>query len=367
VLDPEKSFGSILATIFSGGGFAFTLPQPDVDTPYAQQYALTIEREIFGEYLVSAGYVGVQSRHLLRANMPNYGPYSTPVVTEILAVNPQFPQPVAEGLSRIPGPGGSRPFPFLGAFTWFETSGSSSYNALQLELEKRYSRNYALTVAYTWSHSIDDASDVFDLGAGSAFAQDVTRPDLERGNSAFDATHRFASSFIWDLPWFRDADGIEKVVFGDWRVANRVILQSGLPFTVNTVLDSNFDGLYTDRPATSSGISEHDDNLNQLSVGIDPLHYDAFGSAGYYDFSGPGAVGRNTYRAPGIATVDLAVSKTFIFTENTNLEFRTEVFNLFNRSHYGIPVRLLEAPSFGSAVSTALPSRQVQFALKLNF
>ncbi len=80
-----------------------------------------------------------------------------------------------------------------------------------------------------------------------------------------------------------------------------------------------------------------------------------------------GRVGRNTFRAPGVASFDMAVIKRFRFAEQGSVEVRAEMFNLFDRTHFGIPVRILEAPAFGRAVETSLNSRRIQFALKLNF
>jgi hypothetical protein len=80
-----------------------------------------------------------------------------------------------------------------------------------------------------------------------------------------------------------------------------------------------------------------------------------------------GAVGRNTFRAPGIAVFDVAINKNFRLTEFQNLEFRTEIFNLFNRTHFGIPVHTLFAPGLGRSVNTTVPARTVQFGIRYRF
>ena len=84
-------------------------------------------------------------------------------------------------------------------------------------------------------------------------------------------------------------------------------------------------------------------------------------------FGADGAVGRNTVRADGIVNWDMALNKRFRFTETQNLEFRTEVFNLLNRTNFGIPIRTLFNPGFGSSVETALQNRIIQFELKYSF
>lgn len=80
-----------------------------------------------------------------------------------------------------------------------------------------------------------------------------------------------------------------------------------------------------------------------------------------------GAVGRNTFRAAGFSTVDLSVGRIFPLAEGRDLWLRMEGFNVFNRPNFGIPVRILESPSFGSAVNTSTPNRKLQIALKLHF
>jgi hypothetical protein len=340
---------------------AFTLPQRDLETPYAQQFGLTVEHQLFDDYALSVGYAGVLSRHLLRANQPNGGPNTFPVV---FGATVDGSSPV---VTRAQSVEPTRAFGDLGAFTLFESNGNSSYHGLQAELRKRYSHSFQFTAAYTWSHSIDDVSDVFDLGGGFALPENPNRLDLERADSSFDVRHRFATSLIWDLPWWRDSEGLAKHLLDGWRIADRVTLQTGQPYTVNTTLDADFNGLPTDRVASMNGIAVHDDNHTQLGTSVPAGAYDAFVAGNFYNLTGTGGIGRNTFRAPGIASVDLAISKIFTFTEEANLEFRAEAFNFLNRTHFGIPVRFLEAPAFGTATHTTIGPRRVQFALKLNF
>lgn len=367
-----RTLAAIQPLFGAGGGLAFTLPERDLETPYAQQFGLTIEREVAGDFALSAGYAGVLSRHLLRANQPNLGPNSVPLV---FRVDPGFDgngnftgQPVVVGGSLSPvvvggdfvAPGRSaRPLNQLGAFTLFESSGRSSYHGLEVELRKRYSRNYTFTAAYTWSHSIDDASDVFDLAGTSALPQDTMRMDLEKADSSFDVRHRFSQSFTWDIPIWADAEDWERWLFGSWRLSDRFYAQSGSPFTVNTVFDANFNGLLTDRPSTAEGIGERDNGPTQLSLSGDPINF--------YAFEANGAVGRNAFRTRTVMNLDLAVSKFFTLTETSNLEVRTEIFNVMNRVNFGIPVRFLEAPGFGNSTYTVTPARQIQFAARLSF
>lgn len=135
------------------------------------------------------------------------------------------------------------------------------------------------------------------------------------------------------------------------------------PFTVNSSVDVNLDGNLTDRPHTINRVRE---------MGQGPLRY-AFPStlAGQFGLlagaGANGAVGRNTFRASGIANADLAINKLFRFTESQQVELRTEIFNLSNRTHFGIPVHTLFSPGLGRAVNTTVPARTVQFAVRYKF
>jgi hypothetical protein len=80
-----------------------------------------------------------------------------------------------------------------------------------------------------------------------------------------------------------------------------------------------------------------------------------------------GAVGRNTFRAPGVANTDLAINKFFRFTERQQVELRAEIFNLFNRPHFGIPAHVLFSPGLGRSVNTTVPARTAQFAVRYKF
>jgi len=357
---PPQSFGFFLGSQASEGGqgLAFTLPTQTLDTPSAQQYHVTYEREILPDTLFSAAYVGSHGIHLTRFRMPNGG----------IAGQSQF------GISGdLVGPGGlriltaqtrtpvTRTQAGLGPYTIFENTATSTYNSLQLQGQRRFVRGFQMTAAYSWSHVLDDVSDVFGNISFNSLPQSERDPRAERGSANFDIRHRFVSSFIWDLPWART-----DAFYGGWQISGIFTGQTGQPYTVNTSFDVNNDGVLTDRLNTRAGLGYGDGGpvflQRPAGIGANSLDTSLLAPAG-----SNGAEGRNTFRARGIASFDLAVFKKFRFDEMRNLEFRSEFFNLFNRTHYGVPVRILEAPGFGRAVDTALDSRRVQFALKFNF
>jgi len=362
--------GQLFAQNAPGGGLAFTLTEKRLRTPYAQHWHLTLEREVLDDYFFSAAYVGTKGTKLTRLITPNLGQVVTPYVT--LAnklINVQTGQMSDYATPVIFNPlvgsaSGKRPNEHLGAYQIYENSAGSIYHALQLEAGKRYDKGYQFTAAYTWSHAIDDVSDVFTLAGAPILPQDSTRLRLERGSANFDLRHRFAASLIWDLPFGENGGRVSRRLFGDWQVASIFQAQTGQPFTLNLPFDANLDGNLTDRPATTTGLSFIDEH-GPRRVALDPGRKAT--DFGAFDPKRNGAVGRNTVRGDGLVNLDLALSKIFSFTERQKLTFRAEFFNALNRANFGLPIRTIGAPGFGSAVETVNPARTIQFALKYSF
>ena len=336
------------------GGPGFVLPQFDLVTPYAQHWGLTVEKQFGVSILASAAYVGTKGAHLLRFATPNFGPNVFPVITGARGANePQF-----LGFSIAPGPGGARTYPFLGSFTSIESDSRSSYHGLQLSLDRRFAAGFQFTSAYTWSHAIDEVSDVFDLAGAKALPQNSFNVRGERGNASFDIRHRFAASAIWELPWLRTS-----TLLGGWQVAGIATLESGQPYTVLAGFDVNLDGNLTDRLDNTNGITEVNDGRVRLRFPSGTAAQRQLVAATGSD----GRVSRNSFRAQGLATLDASINKHFRFDERRDIELRVEFFNLFNRANYGIPVHQLGSPALGTSVNTRIPMRTVQIGARINF
>src|SRR5262249_29570185 len=220
--------------------------------------------------------------------------------------------------------------------------------------------------SYTYGHAIDDVSDVFDTAGAFSLPENENNLALERGNAGFDIKQRSITNFVYDVPFFKS----NKLLDG-FQLAGVLTLQTGQPFTVNVALDSNGDGNVTDRPIAGELIKQVDKGVQRLNVpgnlSLRDLIQMFAASTNPQTNPADGTLGRNTFRGPGVATFDLAVVKNFRFTEKQDLVVRAEFFNLFNRTELAIPVRIIGAPSFGQSVSTALPARIIQFALKYSF
>jgi carboxypeptidase family protein len=318
-------------------GPSFVLPAADLVTPYAQHWGLTIEQAFRKDMLASVAYVGTRGTHLLRTATPNLGPNSIPVVNSInvpLECSPNNTNACLPGFFGTVVPpifneAFGRPFPLTGSVTIFESDANSIYHSLQLQLQKRFSKGFQFTTAYTWSHAIDEASDIFDLAGTRALPENSFDRRAERADASFDVRHRFVYSFIWDIPGFN-----QNRILGGWQLSSIGQFQTGQPYSLISCCDDNSDGNLTDRAGTP----------------------------------------RNAFRAPGIENVDMALNKNFRFGDRHRLEFRTEVFNVFNRTHFGIPIHQFffanlkaEALTEQRFVDTRLPERTIQFALKYSF
>jgi len=144
------------------------------------------------------------------------------------------------------------------------------------------------------------------------------------------------------------------------QIAGTGRLQTGQPFTVNSIYDVNLDGNLTDRLNTTNGLVITGDRRQPLRLTVNPITLLA-------PVGGDGSVGRNTFRAGSIIEMDASITKPFAIRENQSILLRVDLFNFINRANYGIPVRLLEAPGFGQATNTVTPGRRLQFALKYSF
>jgi hypothetical protein len=362
--NPIKLLGNLLfnVTDFSidrtNPTLDLVLPEKGLKDPYAYHYGLSLEWKPLKSTWIGISYVGTRGLRLLRVTTPDLG-------LDRNRVRFHQKSPI-ESLA-------STSFPFFNAFlrsaqetriasvftiahSFFENSAASSYNSIQVEIHRDYSHGVQMGLAFTYSHCIDDASDIFDSAGSFALPQNSIALS-ERGSSSFDIRLRTVAHFVWDVPFGK------QTLLGGWRLSGILTAQSGPPYTVNSAVDVNRDGNLTDRLNSTSGLlfgSADRRTLLQLAPGTNPVNLLAPDGS-------DGALGRNTFRAPGALTLDLSLMKTFALAERHQISIRAEAFNVFNRANFGIPVRILESPGFGTSVSTTTPARIIQFALKYSF
>jgi hypothetical protein len=249
-----------------------------------------------------------------------------------------------------------------------ESSGNSVYHGMTLSLSKRFSRHLEFFSSYTWSHAIDDSTDLQSLLS----PQDNRRPDLERSNSTFDQRHRWVTSAVFESPFKRRDPGWHRKLLADFVVAPIVEISSGRPFMVLTGSDFNLDfGSNTDRPSVGpSGVSSP--FLPNVNFTIPTVCAQAV-ALGTNSISPPfgcvGNLGRNAFTRKGFASVDLRISRGFFTGDRWHIDFVADAFNLFNRFNVADVNPLCNpldpASCRAGEPSAALDPRQFQLALKL--
>ncbi len=331
-----------------------TLPARQLDMPMAHHYSFIFEQQLNKNLTASIGYVGTTGRNLLRFTTPNLGAGSTVAPTSLTvdgATNAPLVSGVVFNIARRENT--------IGAVNQFETTAGSRYDSLQAELHGRFTTNFNFQMSYVFSSVKDDASDVFDLAGAFALPQNSLTFVGERAPANFDVRHRFTYNAIYNFA---------KTEKGNWRgwltddlqIAATGRIRSGQPFTVNSIVDVNLDGNLTDRLNTTDGIEITGNRRQPLRLTTNnPFDLLA-------PFGQDGAVKRNSFRAGNVIELNLSIIKAFTFGSN-HLNFRVDIFNFINRANFGVPVRLLEAPGFGSVTNTITPGRRVQFALKYEF
>jgi hypothetical protein len=374
-LNPRVTFAQIagIVNLVGGGpvpalsGFGVTLPSRKLDMPLAHHYSFSFERQVRRNLVFSAAYVGTQGRSLLRFTTPNLGRNAllAPLAfSTVLGLTPTFIGLALPPGARITPQGtiaGGRPVSSVGAVTQFETTATSRYDSLQIQVRGRLPRALQYDFGYTFSKATDDVSDVFDLAGASALPQNSFDLAAERGLANFDVRHRFTYNFIYTYSSFADRGHTFRALLGGLQIAGTGQFDSGQPFTVNSIFDVNLDGNLTDRLDNTNGIEI-------TGTGQQPLVLTSANTATMLGTIGQdGRVGRNSFRAGNLLDLNLSVIKRFVFSGTRNLTLRADLFNFINRTNFGIPVRFLEAPGFGRATDTATPGRRLLIALKYSF
>jgi hypothetical protein len=345
-----------------GAGLAL-VTDPHLRTPYAQHLDLGIQYQFVSDLLLEIAYVGTLGRKLLQfrdLNQPifipgldqNGNPLSTPANKEA-----------------------RRPYPGFSTIAQSTSYGSSNYHSVQTNLSKRFSGGSTFLVAYTFSKSIDLASQ-FHSGSGSpidpAIAQDANDLAADRALSSFDMRHRFTLSGVFDLPfgngkWFLNRNGVLDKILGGWSVSPILTISSGVPLTVRDFTDPcGVSGPFITscrpnlvKPPNLKGDRRTVDQWFETSA-FQRQPFGSFGNAG-----------RNVIFADGAENLDVAVIKRIAFSDSMSrsIEFRAEFFNLPNHPQFGPPDLNFSSPTFGKVFSTARGSseRQIQFGLKVNF
>src|SRR6266404_2149293 len=351
---------------YSGAKIVPSGVQQNLQTPAVESYTLKIEQQITPNTTLSVGYIGSHGYH------------------EILSIDANVPVPTICPASPCPAgyPAGAYYNPsgaplannaLLNSTHWL-SEGISSYNGLEVDLNHRVSHGLQFRGVYTFSKALDDGDSLnTSIATNSpAFASNPLDPKgSDYGRGSFDIRHIAVINATYDLPFGRKNSGGRTPwwnrVIGDWQLSGIETVQTGLPFTPQLSYNpsNDGDGRNPVRPSLNPNFT------GQLILGDPNKYFDpaAFIAplAGTY-----GNAPRNSLEGPGLVETDFSLAKKFLFTERLNLQFRAELFNIFNHTNLNNPnpVVLTSAtsgpsPTAGVITSTTTSSRQIQFGLKL--
>jgi hypothetical protein len=298
-----------------------------------QSWNVNVQQQLGSHMAVTAGYFGSHGSNLRvsrNLNQPANGGRPFAVLSPSSPILPGAP---------------------LGNITQVESTGYSNYHALWLSAKRRLAGGLQFDASYTWSKSLDTNS----LNSSGFALQDSYDIPNQYGLSDFDARHRFVLSAIYELPLAGHA------LIRGWQVAAIVQSQSGNPVNLVTS-NSTLNGVpNTVRPDVTGPVHI----IGSVDRWFDPSVFvpvDRFGN-----------LGRNAVPGPGFHNTDLSAVKNMRLSSRIRLQFRADVFNLFNHANFGPPGSVVDSPTFGKITRTRLTtgeagsSRQIQLAAKLTF
>ena len=355
--------------------------QPDLKTPTLISWSFRIQRELAANTAVAAGYVGSHGYHEIvgvDANEP------FPVICPEAPCPATYPSSFPAGLAGQPVPAGTyyvptatRANPAL-ANTWtYFSEGDSSYNALQVDVNHRFSGCLSIRGVYTRSKTIDDGDSLNATTSGGEPALASNPFDLraDRGLANFDVRNVGAIGAGYALPFgpgkrfWTNARGARGRLVSGWTANSIVTAQGGFPFTPQLSYNpsNNGDTRNPVRPFVNPAFTGPV-ILGNPAQWFNPAAFLAPPSgSGFY-----GNLGRDTLTGPGLATWDLSFLKDTPLREKIGLQFRAELFNLLNRANFNTPNAITftptgVSPTAGVITSTSTASRQIQFGLKVLF
>ncbi len=352
---------------------------------------LTIQQQLGENNVVEVAYVGAKTH-----NLPKFNELNTPYETILPDGRKCFAHEDLPGGVNPLCPGGSLEHrnPVFDQLRTIEWVGQSLYNGLQTKFTRRTTAGAAFQFLYTWSRAMDNASTVStgDFRREPQNSLDPGDANRDYARASFDAVNNFGINYSYPLPF--QGEGAMGALFGGWEIAGLTTISSGSPYTirVGSDTDGNQDGGRADRPDLLPGFSNNPtegssagcisgsttieggpvgrsvDSWNKTSRWYDPCAF-GVGQLGLY-----GNLGRNTLLGPGRVNFDFSLHKTFQTSESTNVQFRAEFFNIFNRNNLGLPENQgFDETDLEASAGTVLPGntvtrpREIQFGLRFEF
>lgn len=335
--------------------------------PYIQSWLFSVQQEITHDTFLEVAYNG---NHSLRL----------PILADY---NQAFPNALtatcnATVTSGCLGVQARRPIQSFGAITWLDPAGDNDYNGLSARLEHRFGGGLYFLNSFTWSKALGDSEQALEYFPSyyEANPQNIRNLAAERGPSSFDVEFINVTSVVYQLPFGKgrkfgsNMNPFADALMGGWELNTINTANTGVPIDVSyspssandvTGLTNDYRGEAILRPnvtgTAATGLTKGQ-MVNNYFAGYTfttPPAYAPFGD-----------VGRNSFRAPGLENWDLAADKYFHIFERTQVQFRSEFFNVLNHTNFGLPTAITTNAAFGT-IRTTYPARQIQFALKLLF
>jgi len=352
--------------------------QPNLFTPTLISFR--VEQELTANTVLRVGYVGSHGYHEI-IGVDGNEPF--PVICPDSPCPSVYPANFPAGIAGTPVPAGTYYVPTAikpnaklnNTWTYF-SEGDSSYNALQVDLNHRFSHGLALRGVYTWSKALDDGDSLNATTSGGepALVSNPFNLRADWGLANFNVTSAAAINGVYELPFGHgktfggNGTGFGDTMISGWSINTIVTLQSGFPFTPQLSYNpsNNGDTKNPVRPFVNPAftgpviIGSPNEWFNPAAFLAPPT------ASGFY-----GNLGRDTLIGPGVATWDLSFLKDTRIRERLNLQFRAELFNILNHPNFNTPNAVVFTPNLsptaGVITSTSTTSRQIQFALKLRW
>jgi hypothetical protein len=337
--------------------------------PESWQWNITVSREILKNTVAEVSYIGNHGTHIWRrAVNVNDVPLAKRAVVVQAFINDNANAQAVANANRL--------FPNLGGITMSESNGISDYKALQVWINRRFTDRLSWQIAYTLSHATSNVP----LTSFTSGTTDPFNFDLDKGDSDLDRRHMFVSNAVYVLPTFKNRGSFVSHVLGDWQLNGIVTFLSGIPLDINAGVPSLYFGLAANAPA----------GFRPNLVPGQPIYLHGADKTKYlnpaaFSLPAPGTFGnlrRGTVRQPGLSNVDFSLVKNWKLKEKYGIQFRAEMFNLFNHTEFngfnnGLGANFsgatftafnntLGTGTFGQLSSDRGP-RNIQFGIKFNF
>ena len=338
--------------------------------PESWQWNITVSREIIKNTVAEVSYIGNHGSHIWRrAVNVNEVPLAKRAAV-VTAFNNNDPN--AQNIANA-----NRLYPNLGPIAMSESNGISNYKALQLWVNRRFTNRLSWQVAYTLSHTTSNVP----LTSFTSATTDSFNFNVDQGDSDLDRRHMLVSNAVYALPTFKNRGSLVSNILGNWQVNGIITVLSGLPLDVTTGLSSLYFGLASNlntpfRPNLVPGVPIYLHGADK-TVYLNPAAF-TLPAVGQF-----GNLRRGAVRQPGLKNVDFSLAKNWKVKEKYGIQFRAEMFNLFNTTNFnGFDSGLSLNPhrgsdgkfdgtftsnsNFGKLNSNRGP-RNIQFGIKFNF